>query len=185
MKSKSSFKTGEKILFAIVAAIMVFAVITFVALEYIRSHKSSPMYPATTFFDFSPEGLKGSETFRRERCTTCHRAMRNGTNQGIDLDGIGSRQSYDQLYAFLRQPEKHYEKRTVDHGFGKEAGYVANLPDEELKAMARFLSELKARQGSADAPMPPEHSSFIDEMVKVWAPDSWKAERHDVRQDTK
>jgi cytochrome c553 len=184
MTSKNPLKTGEKILFAIVAAIMVFAGVTFVALEYIRSHKNTQMYPTTTFFDFSPEGLKGSETFRRERCTTCHRAMRNGTNQGIDLDGIGSRQSYDQLYAFLRHPEKNYEKRTVDHGFGKEAGYVAALPDEELKAMARFLSELKARQGSADAPMPPERSGFIDEMVKLWAPSDWKAERHDVRKDT-
>lgn len=185
MKAKSSLKTGEKILFGIVGIIMVFAVLTFVALEFIRSHKSSPMYPATTFYDFTPEGLKGSETFRRERCTTCHRAMRNGTNQGIDLDGIGSRQTYDQINAFLRQPEKHYEKRTVDHGFGKEAGYVANLPDDELKSIARFLSELKARQGSADAPMPPERSGFIDEMVKVWAPDSWKSDHHDVRQDTK
>jgi hypothetical protein len=51
-----------------------------------------------------------------------------------------------------------------------------------LHAIAVFLSELKADRGAADAEAPPEgRSEFIDDMVRVWAPDSWKNRFEDVR----
>jgi hypothetical protein len=31
----------------------------------------------------------------------------------------------------------------------------------------------------------PERSGFVDEMVKVWAPDNWKTEHQDVREEAK
>ena len=59
---------------------------------------------------------------------------------------------------------------------------MAQLPDEDLKAMARFISQLKAEQGSSSAPEPPKgRSEFIDSMVKVWAPQEWKEKYQDVR----
>jgi hypothetical protein len=59
------------------------------------------------------------------------------------------------------------------------------MPLEDLQAMAVFLSELKADQGSPAAPMPPEgKSTFIDDMVKVWAPEDWKGKYQDVRTKT-
>ncbi len=173
---------GEKILFGIFALIAVFAILSFVMLEVYRSHLNRPMYPVTTSFDFTPEGKRGSELFRERGCTDCHRAVRNGTNNGVSLDGIGSRKTLDQIYSFLKNPEKNYETKTFDHGPTKEAEYVAGLPDSELHAMAVFLSELKAIQGSPDAEAPPPGGSgFIDEMVKIWAPEEWKADRRDIR----
>jgi cytochrome c553 len=118
-------------------------------------------------------------------CTGCHRAVRNGTNHGVNLDGIGSRRSLDYLTAFLHNPEGTYQTQTLEHGTGKSADYVAALPEGDLHAIAVFLSELKATQGSPDARLPTEgRSGFIDEMVKIWAPSSWKSEYHDVREES-
>ncbi len=180
----SQLKLGEKILFGIVGLIFVFAVLSFVMLEVYRSHLNRPMYPSNTSFDFTPEGQKGSVLFRERGCPDCHRALRNGTNQGVSLDGIGSKRSLDYLLRFLKKPEATYETKTMDHGLSKGAAYVAGLPDAEQHAIAIFLSELKATQGSADARLPmPERSGFVDEMVKIWAPDTWKSERRDLREE--
>lgn len=185
--AKSGVKLGEKILFGVVALICVFALASYVMLEVLRAHSDKPLYPVTTHFDFSEEGLKGSALFRKKECTSCHKAVRNGTNMGLDLDGIGSRRSFEYLYSFLKKPEATYASATIDHGMPpKEAAYVSEMPDADLHALATFLSELRATQGSADAPVPPpEKSGFIDEMVKIWAPGSWKAEYQDIRQEVK
>lgn len=180
----NQLKSGEKILFGIFGLMLVFAIISFIMLEIYRSRLDHPMYPTTTQFDFTAEGKVGSGLFRVRGCTDCHRAVRNGTNHGVVLDGIGSRRSVDYLEKFLRHPETTYETKTVDHGLNKQASYVAGLPDNEIHALTVFLSELKATQGSADARLPmQERSGFVDEMVKVWAPSSWKTEYHDLRQE--
>jgi len=179
-------RLGEKILFGVAGLFLVFAMVSFVAMEIYRAHSGKKMYAMTSHYDFSPTGLKGSERFRDLGCTSCHRAVRNGTNNGVNLDGIGSRRSLDYLNAFLRQPETTYESQTVDHGPGKSAAYVAGLPDADLQAIAVFLSELKATQGSPDARLPvDERSGFIDEMVKIWAPSTWKSQYRDVRDEDK
>jgi cytochrome c553 len=181
--ASGKYKLGEKILFGTVIMIMVFAGASFVLLEVIRARSDQPLYPVTTHFDFSAEGLQGSVLFREKGCTTCHRAVRNGTNNGVDLDGVGSKRTLAYLIDFLRDPERTYAGKTMDHGPApKEAAFVANLPDPDRHAIAVFLSELRATQGSADARLPgPERSGFIDEMVKVWAPESWKQDHRDIR----
>ena len=177
-------RLGEKVLFGITAAFLLFAVLSFIAMEIYRVHSGKKMYAATSHYDFSPEGLSGSERFRDLGCTNCHRAVRNGTNNGVNLDGIGSRRTRDYLIAFLHEPEATYGTQTVDHGVDKGAGYVARLPEKDLHSIAVFLSELKATQGSPDARLPLEgRSGFIDEMVKIWAPSSWKSQYRDVREE--
>ena len=185
--AKGSMKLGEKILFGIVALIFLFAVASYVMLETLRAHSTKPLYQITDHFNFTAEGKKGSMIFRKQQCTSCHKALRNGTNMGLDLDGIGSKRTLKYLYNFLKHPEQTYAAATIDHGPApKEAAYVAKLPDADLHALAVFLSEDKADQGSADSPLPPKgRSSFIDDMVKVWAPNSWKSEFTDVRTEEK
>ncbi len=182
----SGLKRGEKVLFGIAALFVLFAVISFAGLEAYRIHSGRKLYASATHFDFSPEGLQGSERFRNLGCSSCHRAVRNGTNNGVNLDGIGSRRTADYLYTFLRKPEATYGSATVDHGVGKGAAYVAQLPDQDLRRLAVFLSELKAVQGSPDARLPVDgRSGFIDDMVKIWAPSSWKTQYRDVRDEAK
>ena len=182
---KSSLRLGEKVLFGIAALFVVFAVISFIGMEIYRQHSGKKMYASAAQFDFSAQGRVGSERFRDLGCTSCHRAVRNGTNNGVNLDGIGSRRSMDYLVAFLHQPEATYGSQTMEHGPGKAAAYVANLPENDLHPIAIFLSELKASQGSPDARLPLEgRSGFIDERVKIWAPSSWKSKYHDVREET-
>jgi len=183
MAKKQSLKTGEKVLFSIVAVFIVLALIAYIAMETVRLSSDKPMFVSKTSYNFSPEGAKGSALFRTSRCTSCHRALRNGTNMGLSLDGVGSVRSYDWLYQFLKDPEATYVAKTLDHGeFPKEAAYVMAMPDKDLQIIARFISELKAEQGSSSAPMPPEgRSEFIDSMVKAWAPPEWDEKYTDIR----
>jgi len=152
-------------------------------METVRLRSDKPMFENKTSYNFSTEGAAGSALFRTSRCTSCHRALRNGTNMGLSLDGVGSVRTYDWLYQFLTDPETTYVAKTVDHGESpKEAAYVMVLPDENLRKIARFISELKAEQGSSSAPMPPEgRSEFIDSMVKAWAPPEWDEKYQDIR----
>jgi cytochrome c553 len=183
MSSKQSLKQGEKILFGIAAAFIIVAVIAYVLMEVVRHNMDEPMFEQRTHFTLSDEGQQGSVVFRKSGCTSCHRAMRNGTNMGLSLDGVGSARSLEWIYNFLRAPEQTFGTDTLDHGAApKEAAYVAILPENDLHAIAVFISELKSEQGSASAPMPPDgRSEFIDNMLKDFAPPGWKDKYQDVR----
>ncbi len=184
MKKKSQpLKSGEKILFIVFGVFFVLATIAYVGLETVRLNSDEPMFEQTTFFDFSEEGKKGSELYRKARCNSCHRALRSGTSMGLILDGIGSKRSVEWLEAFILNPEATYGHETLDHGPSpKEAAYAMKMPREDITRIAIFLSELKADPGSSVSKMPPpEHSVFIDSMVKMWAPAEWKEKYTDIR----
>lgn len=178
-------KRGEKILFGVFGLMGVFAIASFIMMEVVRARTDRALYPVSTHFVFSAEGLRGSALVRTEGCTACHRAMRNGTNSGLNLDGIGSKRSVQYLTDFMKNPEATYPARTVDHGASpKRAAYVSKLPEEDLRALVVFLSELRADQGSAAARLPADaRSGFIDDMVKVWAPENWKDKYTDIRDE--
>ena len=184
MSNKHPLRQGEKILFGIVGVFFVLAVIGYAILEVVRITSDDPMFESKTSYDLSADGRRGSQVFRESQCTACHRAMRNGTNMGLSLDGVGSRRTVVWLESFLQRPEEMYPSATIDHGMPpKEAAYVSEMPREDLRVIAVFLSELKAEQGSSSSPLPPEgRSSFIDNMVKVFAPESWKEKYQDVRE---
>lgn len=184
MNRKQSLKPGEKIMFGVFAAFLVLAIVGYIVLETVRNQSTDPMFASLTSFNFSPKGLTGSKVFRESGCTSCHRAMRSGTNNGLSLDGIGSRRSPEWIKRFLENPEATFEAPTVDHGFGtvKQAAYVQSMPDQELNDIAIFLSELKAEQGSSSSNLPPiEESGFIDSMVDMWAPKEWHDKYQDIR----
>lgn len=170
-------------MFGIFGAFLALAVLAYAILEFVRLRADTPMFEIKTSYALSEEGKQGSAYFREARCTSCHRAMRNGTNMGLNLDGLGTRYPREWIYNFLADPEKTYGATTVDHGaFPKEAGYVAELPQQQRAAIATFLSELKAEQGAAAAWQPPaEKSGFIDNMVRIWAPKEWSEKYEDVR----
>jgi len=178
-------KPGEKILFTVAGVFVVFAIIAFIIMQFFIATSDKPIFEQKTHADFSAEGQKGSEYFRVEGCTTCHRALRNGTNMGrtADLDGIGSRRTAEWMYTFLTNPVNTYGAETMDHRPGqRSAAYVAMMPKEKLHAIAVFLSELKSDQGSSSAAVPPKGDSpFIDSMVKTWAPKEWKEKYPDIR----
>ena len=183
-KEKQPLKSGEKILFGIVGAFVVLATLGYIALETYRLNRPEPLFEVKTHYDFTEEGLLGSRLFREAGCTACHRALRNGTNMGLSLDGVGSYRTLDWLVTFMVDPESIYGAKTFDHGPApKEAAYVAKLPEKDRHAIAVFISQLKADQGSSTAPMPPEgRSEFIDSMIGAWAPPTWKDKYTDIRE---
>ncbi|RMH18519.1 MAG: cytochrome c [Gammaproteobacteria bacterium] len=182
-----TFKQGEKILFIIFGIFMACAVVGYILLEIYRHQLDRPMFKNRVNYVFSEEGKRGYELYSHSRCNSCHRVLGNGTNNGNDLDGIGSKRSLEWLVNFLNEPEKTYPRRTFDHGaLPKEAYYVEQMPKSDLHAIAVFLSELKVEQGSSMSPLPPRgRSEFIDNMVGTWAPKDWKDKYQDVRQTEK
>ncbi len=176
-------KKGEKVLFGIVALLVVVTVINFTVLESVRRNSEKPLFPILTHFVFSDEGLRGYAIYQQRDCYTCHRAVGSGTSMGISLDGLGSKHDVNYFYNFLKRPELVYGAKTMDHGAPpKDATYVSALPDSDLRAMSVFLSELKADQGSSSSFQPPAgDSSFIDAMIDMWAPDNWRSEYKDIR----
>lgn len=183
MSNKQPLKSGEKILLIIFGVFFVLAVIAYVTLESFRMNSEKPMFEQTTFFDFTPEGQVGSKLYREARCNSCHRALRTGTSMGLSLDGLGSKHDVAWIENFLHHPESTYGAPTLDHGLPpKEAAYVSELPKEDLRNIAIFLSELKATAGSSVAKRPPpERSEFVDSMVEMWAPKDWANKYTDVR----
>ena len=185
MSDKNKLKTGEKVLFIFTAVFIVLAGIGYIILETVRLTSDEPMFEQTTHFGgMDKDGKKGSAVFRHSRCTSCHRAMNNGTNMGLSLDGIGSKRTRQWIYDFMKEPERNYEARTFDHGLApKEAAYVAELPDADLLVIAAFLSQLRSDPGSSTSPVPPPgRSPFIDDMIKTWAPEGWKDKYRDIRE---
>ncbi len=184
MAGKQPLKQGEKLLFGIFGIFLVAAVIGYVALEAFRLMSDKPMFEVRTHYTFTEQGKQGSRIFREARCTACHRAMRNGTNMGLNLDGIGSKRSEEWLLKFMRDPEATYGAPTLDHGFApKEAAYVSSLPLADLEAIAAFLSGLKSDQGAASSPLPPKGASgFIDGALETFAPEEWKDKYRDIRE---
>jgi len=182
---KKYLKTGEKLLFIVAAAFIVLAGIAFAIMQYMMATNDKPIFEQHTHFDLSEVGQRGSEIYRHQACSECHRAMSEGTNMGNSLDGIGSKRSVEWLERFLNAPEKTYDHVTMDHGASpKQAYYVAQLPKEDIHDLAVFLSELRSDQGSSSSPVPPKgESPFIDMMVNTWAPNAWKEKYTDIRDE--
>lgn len=176
-------KLGEKILFGVVGLLVVITVISFFMLESVRHKSVKPLYPILTHFEFSAEGERGYAIYQKNGCYTCHRAVGSGTSMGVSLDGLGSKHGLNYFVSFLKDPEKTYGAKTMDHGAPpKDAAYVSALPDSDIHAMAVFVSELKADQGSSSSFEPPQgSSSFIDAMVQMWTPAGWRTNFTDIR----
>ncbi len=183
-EGKRVMKVGEKVLFGMFGVFMLLAAVGFYFMDAaVQRHPG--MFKVTTHYDLSAEGEKGSAIFLKEGCTDCHRAIQDGTNSGLSLDGEGSRRDAKWIYNFLKHPQQTYGVETIDHRDPPAAAaYVAVLPEEKIKALSVFLSELTADKGSTSSAMPPDaHDAFVDKMVKMWAPDSWKLKYKDIRKE--
>jgi hypothetical protein len=176
-------KKGEKILLGIVGLLVLVTIVNYAVLEWVRQHADKPLFPILTHYDFSADGLKGFQLYRDSDCYSCHRAVGSGTSMGVSLDGLGSKFDANYFYNFLKNPESTYGAKTTAHGLSpKEAAYVSALPDADLHYMAIFLSQLKSDQGSSSSFQPPKgESSFIDAMLDMWVPDSWRGQYQDIR----
>lgn len=183
-RKQPPLKQGEKVLFIMAGIFVLLGIVAFTIMQVVSANSEKPLFAVKTHYSFSEEGLRGSTLFREQGCTVCHRALREGTNMGrtADMDGIGSRRNVEWLFSFIKQPDSVYDHDLFDHRPGKDAAFVAKMPVAQQHAIAVFLSELKAEQGSSASPIPPKgESPFIDTMVNTWAPKEWKHKYRDLR----
>ena len=181
----SGLRLGEKILFGIAAAFVLFAVMSFVAMEIYRVHSGKKMYAADLAFRLFAGRAQWVAALSRSRL---HQLSSGGAQWHQQRSQLGRHRFpahpglSDRLPAsaggHLRDPNDGPWRQTR----GRPMSPVC--PRRILHSLAVFLSELKATQGSPDARLPSEgRSGFIDEMVKIWAPSTWKSQYHDVREE--
>lgn len=184
--TSDKIKTGEKVLFGIFGIFVVSAILMYIVLEVYRLNSDKPLFTSRTHYNLSARGKEGSRIYRINRCNSCHRVMRSGTSMGLSLDGVGTKRTYEWILNFLKNPEETFNNTTLDHGPKKEADYTSRLPEDDLVAIATFLSEIKTDRGSSVAPQPPKGDSpFIDNMVRIFAPEGWNEKYTDIREKDK
>ncbi|PJA25083.1 MAG: hypothetical protein COX57_05240 [Alphaproteobacteria bacterium CG_4_10_14_0_2_um_filter_63_37] len=152
-------KTGEKVLFGIAVFFIAGAAVLWVVLE----SKDTPM-EATTFWTFDEAGLRGQKVFQREMCKECHLALRGGSHIGLELDGIGSKMSRQELRQYLEHPMLKYGKTGHNGDFATD---FTSLKPEEKNDLAAFLSGLKAKE---DSPVSGQRPDEVSPLVKMFIP---------------
>jgi len=74
---------------------------------------------------------KGGEIFRRSRCVTCHEVNGRGGTVGPALTHVGSKDSRDWLYSWVRDPHRFQPKTLMPH---------FRFSDQEALDLAAYLS---------------------------------------------
>jgi cbb3-type cytochrome oxidase cytochrome c subunit len=140
-----ALKLGEKVMFALSALIVVAAVGKGVMTA------RSPAAPRE-YYEWTEEGLKGHEVYRRLGCNNCHRTLGVG-EIGIapSLDGSGTRRTLEWLQRYFDNPAAVVPGSAHDGRLGPDLGRLA---PEDRRLLALFLFGLKSNPGSPNYPKP-------------------------------
>jgi len=142
-------KTGEKVLFGAVGLLILVAIQNYVVMEWIRMSSDKPMYPIRTHYEFAGEGFSRLGVVSHAQLHQLPQGGRQRHEHGPGARRHGSRHDLAYISSFLHDPEANYSGHTVEPWTApKEAAYVARLPEDELRAIAIFLSQLKADRGA-------------------------------------
>jgi cbb3-type cytochrome oxidase cytochrome c subunit len=82
-----------------------------------------------------PESAKGREIYDAQGCPACHVLKGAGSPAGPDLTRIGAKRDAEWLKRFMKEPAAVMP--------GSIMPPYAELPEEELDALAKYLASLK------------------------------------------
>jgi len=138
-------KLGEKVMFGLSALIVVAAVGKGVMTA------RNPGAPRE-YYEWTQEGLKGHEVYRRLGCNNCHRTLGVGEiGVAPSLDGSGTRRTLEWLQRYFDDPAALVPGSAHDGRLGPD---LRRLEPEERRLLAQFLFGLKSNPGSPNYPRP-------------------------------
>ena len=101
------------------------------------------------------EADQGLALIKRYGCRNCHNILNDGEwGLAPGLDGIGSRRTYQWIRAYLEDPARQMEGKTLHNGsYGPD---FSELSGEDKDLIATFLFANKSMPGSANYGAPPQ-----------------------------
>lgn len=79
--------------------------------------------------------MKGKQIFEREKCSYCHTINGKGGSVGPNLTFVGSKRSRDYIMEQIKNPKSHNPNTAMPS--------FSNLPEQDIRAIADYLSNLK------------------------------------------
>ncbi|MFQ5509892.1 MAG: hypothetical protein ACE5FN_11245 [Leptospirillia bacterium] len=144
-------KQGERILFFTVAVMAVFGVFFWIA----ALTGVSDILRVRDIYEESPEANIGYEIVRKRGCRNCHNILKIGEwGLAPGLDGEGSRRTYAWIRAYLEDPARQMQGKTLHDG--KYAEDFSDMSEREKNFIATFLFAQKSMPGSSNYSKPPE-----------------------------
>ncbi len=144
-------KTGERVLMFTVFILLVFGFFFWLA----AITGTSDILRVRDIYEGSPEADKGMQLFKRYGCRNCHTVLKVGEwGLGPVLDGEGTRRTYTWIRAYLEDPNRQMQGKTLHDG--KYATDFSEMSDSELDSITIFLFAQKSMPGSANYMEPPQ-----------------------------
>jgi hypothetical protein len=147
----SRLKQGERVLFFTAGVLLVFGFVFWL----LAITGVTDVMRVRDVYEGGAEADEGLALVKRYGCRNCHNVLNTGEwGLGPGLDGIGSRRTYQWIRAYLEDPARQMEGKTLHNGtYGPD---FSKLTPEEKDRIATFLFANKSLPGSANYGAPPQ-----------------------------
>jgi hypothetical protein len=147
----SGLKQGERVLFFMVGVLLVFGFVFWL----LAITDTIDVLRVRDVYEGSPEADKGLDLVRDHGCRNCHNVLNIGEwGLGPSLDGVGTRRTYQWLRAYLEDPARQMNGKTLHNGtYGPD---FSEFSEREKDLIATFLFAQKSMPGSANYGAPPQ-----------------------------
>lgn len=144
MRFWTGLKLGERVLFFMVAVLLVFGFVFWL----LAITGVTDVMRVREYYESSPEADRGFDLVRRHGCRNCHTVLKIGEwGLAPELDGIGTRHTYQWIRAYLEDPARQMGGKTLHNGrYGPD---FSQFDDREKDLIATFLFAQKTMPGSA------------------------------------
>jgi len=151
MRFWAGLKLGERVLFFMVAVLLVFGfVFWLLAITHVTN-----VLRVRDYYESTPEADMGYDLVRRHGCRNCHSVLKIGEwGLAPELDGIGTRHTYQWIRAYLEDPARQMDGKTLHNG--QYGPYFSAFDGREKDLIATFLFAQKSMPGSANYGERPE-----------------------------
>lgn len=149
-KAWDRLKQGERVFFFMAGVMLVFgAVFWLLAITGVTD-----VMRVRDIYEGSPEADEGMELLKKSGCRNCHAVLKIGEwGVGPTLDGEGTRRTYMWIRAYLEDPARQMQDKTLHDG--RYATDFSEFTAHEKDRLATFLFAQKSMPGSANHPEPP------------------------------
>jgi len=144
-------KQGERVFFFMAGVLLVFgAVFWLLAITHVTD-----VLRIRDVYEDSPQADEGLYLVKQHGCRNCHTVLNIGEwGLAPSLDGEGTRHEYMWIRAYLENPSRQMQGKTLHDG--RYASDFSEFAATEKDRIATFLFAQKSMPGSANHPEPPK-----------------------------
>ncbi|MDH5527597.1 MAG: c-type cytochrome [Nitrospirota bacterium] len=144
-------KQGERVLFFMVGVMLLFgAVFWLLAITHVTD-----VLRVRDIYEESPLANEGFKLVQDAGCRNCHSVLKIGEwGLAPSLDGEGTRHDYMWIRAYLEDPARQMQGKTLHDG--RYASDFSEFSPPQKDRIATFLFAQKSMPGSANHPQPPQ-----------------------------